>query len=152
MSGGRAPLAAGSGCLCGNRYARQCPASCIRRCAGAYDTAGEMTMASEARAAAPDSELGGGRPDSRVTEADAAVTAAGQAALAGSGSLRQVSDDTLDAALPAIAAQLRDRAASVLAANHSDLGAARADGRADAFVDRLGPGQQPHQRTCPQLA
>jgi glutamate-5-semialdehyde dehydrogenase len=138
-------------------------------------------MASEARAAAPDGELVGGRPDSRVradppdvghdkpdaantaadaagtgggaavTGPDAAVTAAGQAALAGSGSLRQVSDDTLDAALRAMAAQLRDRAASVLAANHGDLRAARAEGLADAFVDRLALDETRIEAICAQL-
>jgi glutamate-5-semialdehyde dehydrogenase len=124
-------------------------------------------VASEARAAAMDSERGGGRPNSRVredppdvgyggpvaavTQADAAVAAAGQAALAGSGSLRQVSDDTLDAALLAIAAQLRDRAASVLAANLGDLQAARADGLADAFVDRLALDDSRISAICAQL-
>jgi glutamate-5-semialdehyde dehydrogenase len=70
-------------------------------------------------------------------EADAAVVAAGQAASGATASLRQAPDDVLDDALRTIAARLADRAGSILAANAADVQAARADGLADAFVDRL---------------
>jgi glutamate-5-semialdehyde dehydrogenase len=70
-------------------------------------------------------------------DADAAVVAAGQAASEGAGRLRDVSADGLAAALRDIAVQLVRRADAVLAANAEDLRAAKADGLADAFVDRL---------------
>ena len=89
--------------------------------------------------------------DAAVTEADAAVIAAGRAAHAGAGSLRQVRDDQLDAAVRAIAAQLRDRAVAVLAANDDDLRAARADGLADALVDRLALNGDRIDAICDQL-
>jgi glutamate-5-semialdehyde dehydrogenase len=69
--------------------------------------------------------------------ADAAVAAAGQAALTAAGQLRQMPADGLDEALRAIAARLRERAAAVLAVNADDVRAARAEGTAAAFVDRL---------------
>jgi glutamate-5-semialdehyde dehydrogenase len=142
--------------------------------AGGCDIAGDVTMASEAGAAALDSERGGGRPESRlrvdppdvahgaadatvteanaaVTAADAAVTAAGRAAQGGAGSLRQVPDDQLDAALRAISAQLRERAAAVLTANNDDLRVARAEGLAAAFVDRLALSADRIDAICDQL-
>jgi glutamate-5-semialdehyde dehydrogenase len=76
-----------------------------------------------------------GQPDGRAE--DAAVAAAGQAALAAAGQLRQVPAEGLDEALRAIAARLRERAAEVLAVNADDVRAARAEGTAAAFVDRL---------------
>jgi glutamate-5-semialdehyde dehydrogenase len=76
-------------------------------------------------------------PSERMTAADAAVVAAGQAARAGADALRDATPDCLDAALLAIAARLGERAADVIAANGDDVRAAKADGLPDAFVDRL---------------
>ena len=45
--------------------------------------------------------------------------------------------DGLDETLRAIAARLAERAAAVARANSADVDAARAEGLADAFVDRL---------------
>src|SRR4029077_9303630 len=70
-------------------------------------------------------------------EAAAAVAAAGQAARRAATSLRAVPADGLDEALRLIASKLGARAASVLAANADDVRAARKDGLAEAFVDRL---------------
>lgn len=72
-----------------------------------------------------------------AAEADAAVVAAGQAANAGAGPLRDRPAERLDDALRAIAAHLVKSAGLVLEANAADVRAARADGLADAFVDRL---------------
>jgi glutamate-5-semialdehyde dehydrogenase len=69
--------------------------------------------------------------------AAAAVAAAGRAALAAAGQLRQMPADGLDEAVRAIAARLRERSAEVIAANADDVRAARAEGLAAAFVDRL---------------
>ncbi|HUD79996.1 MAG TPA: aldehyde dehydrogenase family protein [Streptosporangiaceae bacterium] len=69
--------------------------------------------------------------------AQAAVAAAGEAARAGAAALRAAPDDRLDDALLRIAERLAERAATVLAANADDVRAARADGLAGAFVDRL---------------
>lgn len=66
-----------------------------------------------------------------------AVAAAGRAALAAAGRLRQMPADGLDEALRAIAARLRERSAEVINANADDVRAARAEGVAAAFVDRL---------------
>jgi glutamate-5-semialdehyde dehydrogenase len=76
-----------------------------------------------------------GQPDD--DGADAAVAAAGRAAQAAVGQLRQMPADGLDEALRTIAARLRERAAEVLAVNADDVRAARAEGTAAAFVDRL---------------
>ena len=70
-------------------------------------------------------------------EADAAVKAAGQAASAGAGPLRDVPADGLDEALRSIATYLLRRADVVIAANADDVRAAKAQRLADAFVDRL---------------
>jgi glutamate-5-semialdehyde dehydrogenase len=70
-------------------------------------------------------------------QADAAVVAAGQAAAGATASLRQAPDDVLDDALRSIAARLGDKADDILRANAADVEAAKADGLADAFVDRL---------------
>ncbi len=70
-------------------------------------------------------------------DAAAAVAAAGQAARSAATSLRDVPADGLDEALRLIASKLGERAASVLAANADDVRAARKDGLAEAFVDRL---------------
>jgi glutamate-5-semialdehyde dehydrogenase len=105
-------------------------------------------MAGEASTAAQQGERPGGRAaegaDERAAEgtdaghaADAAVATAGHAALAAAGQLRQMPADGLDEALRAIAARLRERAAEVLAVNADDVRAARAEGTAAAFVDRL---------------
>ena len=67
----------------------------------------------------------------------AGVLAAGHAARAGAAALRAMSAGGLDAALRAIAARLTARSGDVLAANAEDVRAARAEGLADAFVDRL---------------
>jgi glutamate-5-semialdehyde dehydrogenase len=71
------------------------------------------------------------------TRADTAVVAAGSAARAAAPSLRDASDDTLDEALARIARRLGEQVEAVLAANAEDVRAARADGLAEAFVDRL---------------
>jgi glutamate-5-semialdehyde dehydrogenase len=70
-------------------------------------------------------------------EADAAVKAAGQAASAGAGPLRDVPAEGLDEALRSIATYLARRADIVIAANADDVRAAKAQRLADAFVDRL---------------
>jgi glutamate-5-semialdehyde dehydrogenase len=70
-------------------------------------------------------------------EAQAAVVAAGHAASAGVGPLRDMPADGLDEALRAMATHLVKRADAVIAANAEDVRTARADGLADAFVDRL---------------
>ncbi|HYK27171.1 MAG TPA: aldehyde dehydrogenase family protein [Streptosporangiaceae bacterium] len=70
-------------------------------------------------------------------QAEAAVLAAGQAALAGFSGLRSAPAAGLDAALRAIAARLVKNSADVLSANADDVSAARAEGSAGAFVDRL---------------
>jgi glutamate-5-semialdehyde dehydrogenase len=70
-------------------------------------------------------------------EAAAAVAAAGQAARAAAGQLRQMPAEGLDETLRAIAARLGERAAVVAAANSRDVQAAKAEGLAGAFVDRL---------------
>jgi glutamate-5-semialdehyde dehydrogenase len=72
-----------------------------------------------------------------AVKADAAVIAAGQAASAGADSLRDMSAEGLNDALRAIAAHLVKAACVVIDANADDVRAARADGLADAFVDRL---------------
>ena len=66
-----------------------------------------------------------------------AVTTAARAAHAGAQVLRQMPDDALDEALGAIAARLERQSAEVTGANAEDIRAARAEGLADAFVDRL---------------
>jgi glutamate-5-semialdehyde dehydrogenase len=85
-----------------------------------------------ARSSPPDGADAAGR-----ASADAGVAAAGRAAQAASGALREMPADGLDAALRVIAARLAERSAAVLAANAADVRAARADGLAEAFVDRL---------------
>jgi glutamate-5-semialdehyde dehydrogenase len=70
-------------------------------------------------------------------EAAAAVRAAGQAARSAAASLRDAPADGLSEALRLIARRLGERAASVLAANADDVRAARTNGLAEAFVDRL---------------
>ncbi len=69
--------------------------------------------------------------------ADAAVSAAGAAARQAAGALREAPEDLLDAVLIAIADRLGERAADIIAANARDVRAAKADGMADALVDRL---------------
>ena len=75
--------------------------------------------------------------DAATAEADAAVTAAGSAARAGAAALRTATGDQLNQALLAIARLLGERAGLISAANAEDVTAAKADGLADAFVDRL---------------
>jgi glutamate-5-semialdehyde dehydrogenase len=70
-------------------------------------------------------------------EAAAAVGAAGRAARSAAASLRDVPADGLDEALRLMARRLDDRVETVLAANADDVRAARRDGMAEAFVDRL---------------
>jgi glutamate-5-semialdehyde dehydrogenase len=72
-----------------------------------------------------------------AAEADAAVTAAGHAASAGAGALRIMPAEGLDEALRGIATRLVERVDVVMAANADDVRTAKADGLADAFVDRL---------------
>ena len=69
--------------------------------------------------------------------AAAAVDVAGHAASSAAASLRDVPAEGLDEALRLIARRLDERAAAVLAANADDVRAARKDGLAEAFVDRL---------------
>jgi glutamate-5-semialdehyde dehydrogenase len=66
-----------------------------------------------------------------------AVVEAGQAAQAASVGLLHLQAAELDAAVRAIAARLTDRAEVVMAANAADVRAARQDGLAEAFIDRL---------------
>ena len=66
-----------------------------------------------------------------------AVTTAAQAGHAGAQVLRQMPADALDEALDAMAALLERQSAEIMDANAADVGAARADGLADAVVDRL---------------
>ena len=87
-------------------------------------------MASKASMTAPSGEFA-------ADHSTAAVGAAGQAARAAAGPLRQMPADGLDETLRAIAARLAERAAEVIAANSADVRAARAEGLASAFVDRL---------------
>jgi glutamate-5-semialdehyde dehydrogenase len=74
---------------------------------------------------------------SAADAAAAAVEAAGLAARGAATSLRELPADGLDEALRRIASRLGDRAGTVLAANSDDVRAARKDGLAEAFVDRL---------------
>ena len=69
--------------------------------------------------------------------ADAAVTAAGTAARSAASALRDASAECLDGALMAMADRLGEHAADIIAANEQDVRAAKADGMADALVDRL---------------
>ena len=66
-----------------------------------------------------------------------AVTTAAQAAQAGAQVLRQAPADALDEALAAMAALLGRQSAAINDANAADVRAARADGLADAVIDRL---------------
>jgi glutamate-5-semialdehyde dehydrogenase len=75
--------------------------------------------------------------DEAASTVEEAVVEAGQAALAASGGLLHLQTAELDATVRAIAARLTERAEVVLAANAADVRAARQDGLADAFVDRL---------------
>jgi len=70
-------------------------------------------------------------------KAAAAVEVAGHAASSAAASLRDVPAESLDEAMRLIARRLDQRAAAVLAANADDVRAARKDGLAEAFVDRL---------------
>jgi len=85
----------------------------------------------------------GANTDGRAADAEAAaaagrlVAAAGRAARDAAASLRELPAEGLDAALRLIASKLSERTAEVLAANAADVRAARADGLAEAFVDRL---------------
>ncbi len=66
-----------------------------------------------------------------------AVTTAAQAAQAGAQVLRQAPAEALDEALAAMAALLGRQSAAINDANAADVRAARADGVADAVIDRL---------------
>jgi glutamate-5-semialdehyde dehydrogenase len=92
-------------------------------------------MASKASTAAPRGEQTG--EQEADLDAAAAVAAAGRAALTATGRLRQLPAEGLDETLRAIAARLSERAAAVAAANSRDVEAAKAEGLASAFVDRL---------------
>jgi len=102
-----------------------------------------VCVALAARWSAPDvgqAEIGKFRVTGESEEAVAAaqaVTTAAQAARAGAQVLRQLPADALDEALAAIAARLERQSAEVMDANAGDVRAARADGLADAMVDRL---------------
>ena len=92
-------------------------------------------MANSASTASPRDAVTG---DQAAEQAAAtAVAAAGRAAQAAAGGLRQMPADGLDETLRAIAARLAERAAAVAQANSADVDAARAEGLASAFVDRL---------------
>ena len=75
--------------------------------------------------------------DGEAVAAAQGVTAAAQAAHAGAQVLRQTPAGVLDEALGAMAALLERQAAEIKDANAEDVRAARADGLADAVVDRL---------------
>jgi glutamate-5-semialdehyde dehydrogenase len=90
-------------------------------------------MANSASTASPRDDVRG----DQAAAAAAAVAAAGRAAQAAAGELRQMPADGLDEALRAIAARLAERAEAVAQANSADVDAARAEGLASAFVDRL---------------
>jgi glutamate-5-semialdehyde dehydrogenase len=92
-------------------------------------------MASKASTAAPRGEHTG--EQEADLEAAAAVAAAGRAALTATGRLRQLPAEGLDETLRAIAARLSERTAEVAAVNSRDVQAAKAEGLASAFVDRL---------------
>ena len=96
----------------------------------------ESNMARKASIAAPRDD-GAAEQDAAEQEAAAAVAAAGRAARAAAGQLRRMPADGLDETLRAIAARLGERAAEVAAANARDVQAAKAEGLASAFVDRL---------------
>ena len=81
----------------------------------------------------------------------AAVTAAAQAAHAGAQVLRQAPADALDEALAAMAALLDRQAAEIKDANAEDVRAARADGLADAVIDRLILDRERIRGSCAQL-
>jgi glutamate-5-semialdehyde dehydrogenase len=110
-------------------YARPAVAPRARRrlTRGAIFMAGEMPVA----------PAGNDQVEAGDQAADEAVAAAGSAAHSAAADLRDRPADDLDEALRAIAAQLRARASAVLAANAQDVRAARADGLAAGFVDRL---------------
>lgn len=63
--------------------------------------------------------------------------ALGVKARAAAKAVRDASADARTAALAAMARRLRDAAPIVLAANATDVDAARASGRAESFIDRL---------------
>jgi glutamate-5-semialdehyde dehydrogenase len=92
-------------------------------------------MASKASTAAPRGEQTG--EQEADLEAAEAVAAAGRAALTATGRLRQLPAEGLDETLRAIAARLSERTAEVAAVNSRDVQAAKAEGLASAFVDRL---------------
>jgi glutamate-5-semialdehyde dehydrogenase len=98
-----------------------------------------MNMASKASTAAHQGEVTGEQADEPAAqqEAAAAVAVAGRAAQAAAGRLRQMPAEGLDETLRAIAARLGERTAEVAAANSRDVQAAKAEGLASAFVDRL---------------
>ena len=75
--------------------------------------------------------------DDEAVAAAQGVTAAAQAAHAGARVLRQTPADVLDEALGVMAALLERQSAQIKDANAQDVRAARADGLADAVVDRL---------------
>ena len=75
--------------------------------------------------------------DGEAIAAAQGVTVAAQAAHAGAQVLRQTPAGVLDEALGAMAALLERQAAEIKDANAEDVQAARADGLADAVVDRL---------------
>jgi glutamate-5-semialdehyde dehydrogenase len=72
-----------------------------------------------------------------TAQADTAVIEAGRAARAAAAGLLHAPAAELDATVRAIAARLTERAEIVLSANAADVRAARQDGLAEAFVDRL---------------
>jgi glutamate-5-semialdehyde dehydrogenase len=92
-------------------------------------------MASKASIAARRGDVAG--EQEAEMEATAAVAAAGRAARTAAGQLRQMPAEGLDETLRAIAARLGERTAEVAAANSRDVQAAKAEGLASAFVDRL---------------
>ncbi|GAB3425744.1 aldehyde dehydrogenase family protein [Flindersiella endophytica] len=71
------------------------------------------------------------------THADELVVACGAAAKRASGSLAGVPDQTVDAALMAMASMLEASRTTVLAANAEDVAAAEASGMSGALLDRL---------------
>jgi glutamate-5-semialdehyde dehydrogenase len=75
--------------------------------------------------------------NSSESSLSAEMGALGQRAKAASAALRLASPETRTAALTFIASELRSRAAVILEANARDVDAARRDGAAESFIDRL---------------
>lgn len=74
---------------------------------------------------------------SDVTEIEHRINDYGRRARAAARTLATAPTASKNAALHAAASLLRQRTGAILDANRRDVDRARADGRADAFIDRL---------------